>query len=133
MKKSKSKKFIITIVLAFLIVSIPMFIRTLNYLQLTKNSLRYVEPFVEQAIEYVRSETDAIQRYAYGEKLELICSKRVAGYYEGRYAKFSTSEEFQTALKYLEIHVDVNGRATCVVVFEGTHQGQIEITKYYWK
>ena len=135
MKKDKpqKRKIVIIVILVLFVLNIPMMIQVTKLLRLTNKTSYYVKPFVEQAIEYVKTETNASERYGYGEELELTIKKRVLDYYDDKNAKFSNSDEFQLATKYMEIYIDVNDRATCVVVFEGDSEGKLEITKYFWE
>ena len=132
--KSKKKATVAIVVIAvLLLLSIPTFIRALDMARLTHRSLQYAEPFVDLALTYVQEETDAAERYGYGEPLTLRCTKRVTDFYEDDKATFSSADEFQSALRYLEIYIDVNDRATCVIVFEPNEQKKLEITKYFWE
>ena len=134
MKGSKSKKIIIAIILSVILIpNIFTLIRGMGRLDLSLKVSKYSEPFVEQAIEYVKTQTNAIERYGYYENVEFSCSKRFVKYYDDIEVSFTNSEEFESKTRVLEVYVNVSDRATCVVVFEGNSERKLEITRYFWE
>ena len=46
---------------------------------------------------------------------------------------YSNIIEFEAKVKVLELYVEVNDRATCVVCFEKDEEGHLVITKHFWE
>ena len=132
-KLSKKKTIILLIIAIWLILGIPGFVFVMQRIMLTHKSLEYIKPYEEMAIQYVKTETNAAERYGYTGTLELNCNMRMIDYKEDN-AKYNTIEEFENSVVSMEIYVDVNERATCVVVFELDEQdNKLKITRHFWE
>ena len=87
-------------------------------------------PFETLAIEYVQEQTDVIQKF--GTDMEIECVHRVLTLYDG-YDKHIFYDDYEKVVEILEIHLMVNDKDTCIVVFESNDEKRLVIDHYYWK
>ena len=133
-KKCSGKKVILIIVIAFFLgMSFPNFLLSMQRINLAKKTDEIIKPFEDAAFEYVLNETNAVERYGYGKTPNLQCNMSRIDLINDRYADYSNLEEFEREVNTLELCVEVNNRATCVVCFEKDEDGHLVITKHFWE
>lgn len=127
----KKKKWII-IVSAWLIIGIPLLIFWFNSTQTSRHNNRLYDILYEDAVQFVKTETDAQQKY--GDNLDVVVTKMTMDLSDNSLArqKFENYEHFISELKEATLQVSVNRKHTCVVVFTKNEQGVLEVSDWYW-
>ena len=138
MKIENKKRVLIVIgIILYLIFGVYLTVTKLipSHLQRASNK-KYFEIYYQKAVEYVRTETDAIQLY--GDDFEL--NKRSYRYsYSDEYRGLSDKEktanslqEFNQMMKEISVRVYVDRNDVCVVTFQKNDEGQFVVAGWKW-
>jgi len=115
----------------FLAIIVVLWIPPILYYIHTAIKLReYMQPFEEQAIEYIKAQPDVIEKF--GENLELECIHRVI-IEKDEDDTYSSAEDFERKIEALEIYLSANNEANCVVVFRKNSENRLVISDYFWE
>lgn len=126
----KKKVLIIIILIAFVCVSIPMFVIYMKTIQETRHNRQFSNILDNEAIEFVVNETDAKQKY--GDNIDTSVSKTQLSFQTTSKQKFENYEHFVSELKEAKIYVTVNEKYCCVVIYTKDDQDNLIVSDWYW-
>ncbi len=123
-------KTLIIIIIAFVLLSLPMFTLYINNIQIIRHNQQYENIIYEKAIQFVIYETDAQQKY--GDNLEALVTETKMDFVTTSRQKFESYGHFVSDLNKATIYVTINKKYCCVVVLTKDDQGNLNVSNWYW-